>query len=124
MKANINQLKEDITGAKARHTNATKDIKRIEKDMNDFSSNKDNKLAELQSSLDLLKKSQTKNSVAVKTLQKQLQEVRLESEQSGGDLGAAQEQLSEVEATLKAQDEEIQNLEKEQTTIKVGQFIL
>ena len=120
MKANITQLKSDIADAKTRHTDATKDIKRIEKDIKDFSSNKDSKLAELESSLETLKKGQAKNSVAVKTLQKDLQEARLESEQSGGDLAAAQEQLAEVESTLKAQDEEIGRLLTEQAAIKVS----
>ena len=119
MKANIEQLKKDITDAKTRHSEATKDIKRVEKDMNDFSNNKDSKLAELQSSLDVLKKSQAKNSLAVKTLQKELQAARLESEQSGGDLAAAQEQLVEVESTLKAQADEISALQQEQAHLKV-----
>lgn len=120
MKANIEQLKKDIADAKSRYTEASKDIKRIEKDMNDFSSNKDSKLAELQQSLDALKKSQGKNSVSVKTLQKDLQEARLESEQAGGDLCGAQEQLEEAASTLKAQEEEIQSLQKEQAAVKVG----
>jgi structural maintenance of chromosome 2 len=119
MKASITQLKNDIVDAKTRHAEATKDIKRIEKDIKDFSSNKDSKLAELESSLEALKKSQAKNSVAVKTLQKELQEARLESEQSGGDLAAAQEQMAEVESSLKAQEEEINALVKEQGAIKV-----
>lgn len=119
MKANITQLKSDIADAKTKHAEATKDTKRIEKDIKDFSSNKDSKLAELESSLEALKKGQAKNSVAVKTLQKDLQEARLESEQSGGDLAAAQEQMAEVESTLKAQEEEIDALLKEQAEIKV-----
>ena len=124
MKASIIQLKSDIAEAKVRHTEATKDIKRIEKDIHDFSNNKDSKLAELQSSLEMLKKSQSKNLVAVKMLQKDLQEARLESEQAGADLGAAQEQLSEMERTLKTQGEEIQALQREQDKTKVCSPIL
>ncbi|MCJ1356867.1 MAG: Structural maintenance of chromosomes protein 2 [Icmadophila ericetorum] len=116
MKKEVEHLKRDIADAKTRQGEATKDIKRIEKDINDFSKNKDNKLAELQTSLDTLKKSQQKNSTAVKMLQKDLQEARLESEQAGADLGAAQEQLQEVESTLKAQEEEIQALKMDQVT--------
>ena len=120
MKINIQQLKVDIADAKSRQTEASKDIKRIEEDMKDFDSNKDSKLAELQSSLNTLKKSQTKNSVAVKTLQKELQSGRLEAEQAGADLHAAREQLAEVEATLAAQDAEMKALQSEQTQAKVG----
>lgn len=120
MKASIEQLKKDIADAKARQAEASKDIKRIEKDMNDFSNNKDSKLAELQDSLSSLKKSQTKNSISVKTLQKELQSARLEAEQAGADLGAAQDQLTEIDSTLKVQDAELDELKKEQNQAKVG----
>ncbi|MCJ1313119.1 Structural maintenance of chromosomes protein 2 [Agyrium rufum] len=114
MKTSIEQMKKDITDAKVRHTEATKDIKKIEKDMSDFNDNKDSKLAELQSSLDSLKKRQLKNSVAVKSLHKDLQEARLEFEQSSADLGATKDQSTEVEGTLKAQEGEVEELLREQ----------
>lgn len=119
MKANIEQLKKDNADAKVRQAEASKDIKRIDKDMKDFDSNKDNKLAELQTSLDKLRKSQINNSISVKTLHKELQSSRLEAEQAGADLGAAREQLAEVDSTLKAQESEIEELEREQTQAKV-----
>lgn len=119
MKANIGQLKNDIADAKTRQTEASKDIKRIEKDMSEFSDNKDSKLAELQASVDALKKSLSKNSNAVKTSQKELQSSRLESEQVGSDLSAAEEQSAESENTLKAQMEEIESMKREQARIKV-----
>lgn len=119
MKTNIEQLKKDTTDAKARQTEATKDIKRIEKDMKDFDNNKDSKLAELQSSLNALKKTQIKNSTSVKTLQKELQSARLEAEQTGADRGAAQEQFAEVDLTLTAQEAEVKDLQKEQAQVKV-----
>jgi structural maintenance of chromosome 2 len=120
MKANVEQLKQDIADAKARQSEASKDIKRVEKDMSEFSSNKDSKLAELQSSLDVLKKSLNKNSISVKTLQKELQASRLESEQAGSDLSAGEEQLAEADSTLKAQTEEVEALKQEQTRTKVS----
>ncbi|KAF3891828.1 SMC hinge domain-containing protein [Trichophyton interdigitale] len=118
MRENITQLKNDITDAKARHAEASKDIKRIEKDMSEFSNNKDSKLAELESSLESLKKSLSKNSVSVKTLQKELQASRLESEQAGSDLTTAEEQLAEAEQILKAQVEEVEEMVKEQARVK------
>lgn len=121
MKANIEQLKNDIADAKTRQSEASKDIKRIEKDMSEFSDNKDSKLAELQTSVDALKKSLSKNSNAVKTSQKELQSSRLESEQVGSDLSAAEEQSAESENTLKAQMEEIESMKREQARIKVRQ---
>ncbi|KAL8894561.1 MAG: hypothetical protein Q9192_004216 [Flavoplaca navasiana] len=118
MKANIEQLKKDIASAKTRQAEASKDIKRIEKDMNDFSNNKDSKLAELQDSLTNLKKAQTKNSISMKTLQKELQSARLEAEQSGADFGAAQDQLTEIDETLKVQLAEVDELKREQARAK------
>jgi len=124
MRANIEQLRKDITDAKARQSEATKDIKRIEKDMSEFNDNKDSKLAELQTSVDSLKKNLSKNSNAVKTLQKELQSSRLESEQVGSDLSAAEEQSAEIENTLKAQIEEIESMKREQAHIKVRQYLI
>jgi structural maintenance of chromosome 2 len=119
MKASIVQLKADLVEAKKRQDEAKKDVKRIEKDMKDFDSNKDGKLVELQSSLDTLRKALTKNSAAVKVIQKELQGARLDSEQVGSDLSAAQEQLQEVEQTLKGQEEEIDALVSEKSQVKV-----
>ena len=120
MKVNIEQLKVDMAGARVRQAEALKDIKRIEKDIKDFDNNKDDKLAELQSSLDTLRKKQTKNSLSVKTLQKELLSGRLEAEQAGADLSAAQDQLAEVDANLQAQDAEVHALQKEQAQVKVS----
>ncbi|KAI9761095.1 MAG: hypothetical protein M4579_001247 [Chaenotheca gracillima] len=118
MKTTITQLKQDIADAKARHSEASKDIKRIERDMKDFDQNKDSKLAELQTSLDTLKKGLSTHTTSLKGLQKELQSASLESEQTGADLAAAQEQLQEVDVTLKAQEEEVDALLREQTEIK------
>lgn len=118
MKANIAQLKIDLTEAKKRQDEASKDIKRIEKDMKDFDSNKDAKLVELQNSLDALGKALEKNGASVKAMQKELQGARLDSEQVGGDLATAQEQLQEVEHNLKAQEEELASLHAEQNKVK------
>lgn len=122
MKANIEQLKKDIADAKTRQAEASKDIKRIEKDMSEFSDNKDSKLAELQTSLNSLKKALSKNSASVKEMQKELQTSRLDSEQVGSDLSAAEEQLAESDNTLKAQAEEIDSMKREQARLKVGRF--
>ncbi|KAI9860275.1 MAG: Structural maintenance of chromosomes protein 2 [Vezdaea acicularis] len=118
MKETITQLKKDIVDRKERQSEAVKDIKRIERDMKDFDNNKDSKLAELQSSLEALRKSVNKNSASVKSMQKELQGARLESEQASSDLTAAQEQLVDVDSTLRAQEEEIAALVEEQQQVK------
>jgi structural maintenance of chromosome 2 len=118
MKETITQLKTDIAEAKKRHTEATSDARRIEKDMKDFENNKDSKLVELQKSLDKLRAAVAKNSASVKTLQKELQGAQLDSEQVAGDLAAAREQLQEVELAIKAQEQDIRDLVKQQAELK------
>ncbi|KAJ9669729.1 Structural maintenance of chromosomes protein 2 [Coniosporium apollinis] len=118
MKANIAQLKEDAKNAKTRQDEASKDVKRIERDMSEFSNNKDGKLAELQASLDKLKKALSKNSASIKPLQQEMRDAMLESEQCGADLAAAKEQLQDADTTLKAQQEEIDSLVADQARVK------
>jgi structural maintenance of chromosome 2 len=119
MKQSIVQLRSDFAAAKKRQEEAAKDIRRIEKDMKEFDNNKDGKLVELQSSIDTLRRALCKNAASVKALQKELQSARLDSEQFGGDLAAAQEHLQDSEQTLKAQDLEITVLLTEQARVKV-----
>jgi structural maintenance of chromosome 2 len=118
MKVTIAQLKEDIVSAKTRHDEANKEAKRIEKDIKDFSNNKDSKLAELQSSLDKLKKTLTKNNASIKPLQQEMRDAMLEAEQCGSDLSTAQEQLHDTQVTLSTQQDEINALLAEQTKVK------
>lgn len=119
MKKAIAQSKQDITDAKARQDEAAKEVKRIEKDMKEFSSNKDSKLAELQQAVEKLRSVLQKSSIAIKPLQQEMRDANLESEQCGGDLSGAKESLEEAEGTLKAQNEEIASLGSEQDRVKV-----
>ncbi|KAI1275355.1 SMC2-like protein [Xylaria sp. FL0933] len=118
MKQSISQLKNDSIEAKKRQAEASADVKRIEKDMKDFENNKDSKLVELQASLDKLRDTLAGNSTAVKTLQKEVQNAQLDSEQVSSDLAAAREQLLEVELAIKAQQEEIEDMTKQQTRLQ------
>ncbi|KAI1349629.1 SMC2-like protein [Xylaria sp. FL0043] len=118
MKQSISQLKNDSTEAKKRQAEASADVKRIEKDMKDFENNKDSKLVELQASLDKLRDTLARNSTTVKTLQKEVQNAQLDSEQVSSDLAAAREQLLEVELAIKAQQEEIEDMTKQQTRLQ------
>ncbi|TQN66945.1 Structural maintenance of chromosomes protein 2 [Colletotrichum shisoi] len=118
MKETIAQLKTDTAEAKKKHAEATADVKQIEKDMKDFDNNKDAKLVELQKSLDKLRATLTKNSASVKVLQKEVQGAQLDSEQVSGDLSAAREQLQEVEVAIKAQQQDIEDLVKQQISLQ------
>ena len=118
MKSTILQLKEDMVTAKARQEEANKEARRIEKDMKDFSNNKDSKLAELQSSLDKLKKALAKGNASIKPLQQEMRDAMLEAEQCGGDLAATQEQLHDIGVTVTTQQGEINSLIAEQARVK------
>ncbi|KAL5388122.1 hypothetical protein DPSP01_003113 [Paraphaeosphaeria sporulosa] len=118
MKKSIGQLKDDIKAAKSRQDEASKDIKRVEKDMKEFNSNKGSKLAELQSSLDKLKKALAKNSASLKPLQAENREAKVVVDHIAGDLAAAKEQLEEAQTTLSSSQEEIDALVAEQARVK------
>jgi len=118
MKETIVQLKESVLEAKKRHAEATADVKRVEKDMKDFDNNKDAKLVELQASVDKLRASLEKMTTSNKALQKELQTAQLDSEQVSGDLAAAREQLQEIDLALKAQQEEVEDLIRQQKEVK------
>ncbi|GAO18140.1 hypothetical protein UVI_02036770 [Ustilaginoidea virens] len=117
MKASIAELQEGITQAKSRQAEANADVKRIEKDMKDFDTNKDAKLVELQQSLDKLRTSLDKRCSTVKTLQKELQSAQLDLEQVSADLSAAREQAQEAELGIKAAMQDVENLSKQQAAL-------
>ena len=48
MKETIGELKQNIKDASTRQDQAKQDVKRIEKDINEFKNNKDSKLQQLQ----------------------------------------------------------------------------
>ena len=118
MKENIKQAQADIIDARNRQQEANTEAKRIEKDMNEFKDNKDEKLAELQKSLENLRKEVATQSQAHKKMREDFQVAQIESEQAGSDLSAAQESLEEVNATIQAQDAEIAELSEEHATIQ------
>lgn len=118
MKSGIIELENDIKEAKVKQTEATADVKRIEKDMKDFDNNKDAKLVELQKSLDKLRSGLQKNSNNVKALQKELQGAQLDLEQVKSELSTARDQVGEAEVAIKTQDKGIQDLKKQQAQLQ------
>ncbi|KAF3904303.1 hypothetical protein ABW21_db0206930 [Orbilia brochopaga] len=114
----IAALKLDIQGLMQSQVDATNDIKRIERDMQDFTRNKGGKLAELQKSVAQAKSEVTSKVEQMKVLQKDYQNARLEMEQAGGDLSTAKEQLEESSSSLAAQQLELNTLTEKQTELK------
>ncbi|KAF3922779.1 hypothetical protein AA313_de0201094 [Arthrobotrys entomopaga] len=124
MRSTITTLQGDIQRCKEAHSDAMKDIKRIEKDMHDFTKNKDGKLAELQKSVTRAKLEIETKMEQMKILQKDFQNARLEMEQAGGDLSIAKEQLEESNSSVIAQQLELSNLLKAQEESKNNHKIL
>ena len=118
MKETIAALKTNIEDAKKRQGDAQQEVKRVEKDMKDFSSNKGAKLDQLSKDLDKLKKALSKAQGTIKPLQQEMREAAIDAEQTGSDLSAAQEELSDSETTLRTHQEEMQGLESEQKSAK------
>ncbi|KAL1879357.1 hypothetical protein VTK73DRAFT_7088 [Phialemonium thermophilum] len=118
MKQSIAQLRADAAEAKKRQAEAAADVKRIEKDMKDFDNNKDAKLVELQTSLDKLRTTLNKMVSSNRAAQKKLQGAQLDSEQVAGDLAAAREQLQEIDLAIRAQQDEIEDLQRQQAQLK------
>ena len=117
MKTTIAELQESIADAKARQAEASTDVKRIEKDMKDFDDNKDGKLVELEKSLKKLRADLDNKSGAVKDIHKELQNAQLDLEQVGSDLAATREQLQEAGIAIKAQQQDIDDLVKQQSDL-------
>lgn len=98
MKKTISELEESVQSAKARQEEAKTEIKKLEKDIDEFKNNKEGKIDELkvftlkasyscrlliriysvQAEIKKLKTTLQKQSVQVKTEQKELQTARLE----------------------------------------------
>ena len=118
LKTQIEQLKHAMADAKVRQLEAEQDAHRIEKDISELNDNRDSKLHELEKSLDGLKTRLSKKSTAVKTTQKELQHARVESEQAEGDLMVSREQLAEAGSTSENQRGKVDNLLKQQSSVK------
>lgn len=120
MKETIAALKTSTQEAKKRQAEAEQDIKRTEKDMKDFSSNKSGKLDQLQKDLDKSRQALARAQSSIKPLQQEVREARIDSEQTGSDLSAAQEELADLETTLQGHKHEMDALEAEQKQAQDG----
>lgn len=119
MKQEIVQLKEEVSSAKIRVDELSKEIKRIEKDMGEFDANKDGKLAELQKTIEKQRKAVDKASSTLKPILQDLREAKSDVEQSDAELSTARESREENVRLIAAQEDELKTLKKQQKTSKV-----
>jgi structural maintenance of chromosome 2 len=118
MRESLEKAKQDVIEAKSRHAEATQDVSRIEKDMNEFKNNKDGKLAQLEKTVERLKKDVSKKGQALKAIREQFEGAQVDSEQVGSDLAAANESLQEVDAAIGAQEADIVSIQKEREELQ------
>lgn len=117
-KAKILSLQEEIKAARKAEAEAKKDIARIERDMDEFKNNKGGKLAELQASLEKLKKASAKYNTSTKALQSKKSEAMVESENCAAELATAKEQLEDSLNTLRTLQDEIDKIMAEHAKAK------
>ncbi|KAF2484852.1 structural maintenance of chromosome protein 2 [Neohortaea acidophila] len=118
MKETIKALKDNIQDAKQRQGDAEQEIKRVTKEMKDFSSNKTGKLDQLQKDLTKAKAALSSAQATIKPLQQEVRDANIDAEQTGADLSAAQEELSDCQATLQTHQDEMKALAGEQKQVQ------
>ncbi|KAI0086823.1 condensin complex subunit SMC2 [Irpex rosettiformis] len=113
MKELITELKASVVAAQEKQRDAKEDCKRLERDMEEFKSNKDGKIDELKRNVSKQKAGLQKHNVVLKTEQKELQTATLELEQMEQEIETDRKGLEEANASIAKLGKELekQNLE-------------
>ncbi|KAI0641717.1 condensin complex subunit SMC2 [Trametes meyenii] len=109
----IDDFRVAIDAAKEKQKIANEDIKRLQKDMDDFKNNKEGKIDELKADVAKQKAALQKHSVVVKTQHRDLQTALLELEQFENDITAAEAHIQEARAGVKKLQKELAKLQAE-----------
>ncbi|OSD02346.1 condensin complex subunit SMC2, partial [Trametes coccinea BRFM310] len=112
-KKNIADLHAAISSAKEKQKTAKDEIKKLEKDMDDFKNNKEGKIDELKADVAKQKAALQKHSVVVKTQHRDLQTATLELEQMEQDIATAKAHIEEARAGVKKLHKELGKLQAE-----------
>lgn len=118
MRQGILELKNLMAAAVEKQEKAKSETKTIEKDMKEFKSNKNGKLAKLQSDVDKLKSLVAEQGAAVKAHHKSVQLQAMELEQLVSDSAAARIQSQDYVASLETQRSEIADLQKQHDSLR------
>ncbi|KAF8915928.1 condensin complex subunit SMC2 [Mucidula mucida] len=109
VKKTIAEMTDNIKAAQEKKKAAQAEVKKLERDMNEFQDNKEGKIEELRASINKQKSKIQKHSVTVKTQQKELQTATLLLEQIEQDIEKAK---GEVTASVSGLEKARKNLQK------------
>lgn len=113
LRAGIQELEMVLQAARDKQAAADQEIKRLEKDMNEFKNNKEGKIDELKASIKKQKTALQKQAVGAKTAQKTVQTAKLEFEQMEKDIAAQEEALDEARASVDVLRKELEVQKRE-----------
>nr|DBA11433.1 TPA_inf: SMC2 [Testicularia cyperi] len=110
-KATIAELRTATETAKQRQQEASKEVKRLEKEMEEFDRNKDSKLDQLKGEVKAKKAEVQKRSGEIKARQGQVRTLELELEQTKSEMTAQEEALRESERQVSKVERELQEMQ-------------
>jgi len=118
MKENIQQAEKDIVEAGNRQQEAAKEVKRIEKDMNELKDNKGNKLAQIQKSMEITKGEVAEQSQVLKAVRESFHDAQSDMESAESELATERTALDNAERSISVVEAEMAKLRDEQKCMK------